>query len=154
MCHVKILLNHALIKHSVSLYVNFATSHYNMFKRAGNIAIIFLLLLATGGIPITRHYCGSETMSFTVYSTPEKCCDSHCNKCQNVFKFSKINDVFEARSSVSNQSLIDFVTLQTTFFIKLSDDLLIFSIPSINSQQNIFTYFAGGSPASLGNFRC
>jgi hypothetical protein len=90
-----------------------------MLKKAANIAIILLLLIATGGMPITRHYCGSSEMSFSVYSSPKACCGGQCDKCHNVFKFSKVNDNYEAGSSISAQALTDFVTLHTTFFIDL-----------------------------------
>jgi hypothetical protein len=125
-----------------------------MIKRTGNIVIMILLLIATGGIPVTRHYCGSEDMSFSVYSTPKACCNGHCDKCHNVFKFSRVNDDFEAGSSITAQSLTEIVTLHTSFFICLSENLLISPIPSCINQQDIFMLEAGHSPASLGNFRC
>jgi hypothetical protein len=125
-----------------------------MLKKAGNIAIILLLLVATGGMPITRHYCGTVEMSFSVYSTPKACCNGHCDKCHNVFKFSKVNDNFEAGSLISTQALTDFVTLNTTFFIDLFENVNISSLTDSFNQRAIFNYKAGCSPASLGNFRC
>jgi hypothetical protein len=125
-----------------------------MLKKAGNIAIILLLLVATGGMPITRHYCGSAEMSFSVYSTPKACCKGHCDKCHNVFKFSKVNDNFEAGSSISIQALADFVTLHTTFSIDLFDNINITSLTDSFNHWAVDISEAGHSPASLGNFRC
>lgn len=125
-----------------------------MLRKAGNIAIILLLLVATGGMPITRHYCGSVEMSFSVYSTPKACCSGDCNKCHNVFKFSKVNDTFETGSSFSIQSLTDVVTLHTTFFIDLFDHLNISSTTDSFNQRAALNPKAGHSLASLGNFRC
>jgi hypothetical protein len=125
-----------------------------MLKKAANIAIILLLLIATGGMPITRHYCGSSEMSFSVYSSPKACCGGQCDKCHNVFKFSKVNDNYEAGSSISAQALTDFVTLHTTFFIDLFDNTNISSLADSYIQRADDISEAGHSPASSGNFRC
>lgn len=125
-----------------------------MLKKAGNIVIILLLLVATGGMPITRHYCGKAEMSFSVYSTPKFCCSGHCDKCHNVFKFSKVNDNFEAGSSTSAQELTDILTLHTSFFIALFNSINISNPTDLHNQRAIFTQKAGRSPASYGNFRC
>lgn len=125
-----------------------------MLRKAGNIAIILLLLVATGGLPVTRHYCGAASMSFSVYSTPKACCGSECDKCHNVFKFSKVNDTFETGSSISTQSLIDVVTLHTAFFIDLFDDVNVSPLTDPILQRAGLYPKAGHSPASLGNFRC
>ena len=125
-----------------------------MIKRVGNIVIMVLLLIATGGIPFTQHYCGSAEMAFSVYSTPKSCCSGHCDKCHNVFKFSKVYDVFEASSSATSRLLTDVVTLHTLVFIALFDNLYSSSPPDLFNPRNIRIADAGHSPASLGNFRC
>ena len=125
-----------------------------MLKKAGNIAIILLLLVATGGMPITRHYCGMAEMSFSVYSTPKACCEGSCDKCHNVFKFSKVNDDFEAGTSINTQSFTDVLTLHTAYFIDLFDYVNIPSVVDLFSQRAVFNHIAGHSPASFGNFRC
>ena len=125
-----------------------------MLKKAGNIAIILLLLVATGGLPVTRHYCGSAEMSFSVYSTPKSCCSGHCDKCHNVFKFTKVNDNFEAGSTMTAQSLSDVITLHSTFFIDLFEKTSISSLSDSFYQRAVDISEAGHSPAFLGNFRC
>jgi len=125
-----------------------------MLKKAGNIAIIILLLVATGGMPITRHYCGATEMSFSVYSTPKACCNGHCDKCHNVFKFTKVNDNFEASSSISTRALTDVVTLHTTFYIDLFDIVNISPLTDYFNPREVDISKAGHSPASFGNFRC
>lgn len=125
-----------------------------MLKRIGNIVIIAFLLVATGGVPMTQHYCGSNKMSFSVYSTPKACCAGHCNKCHNVFKFSKINDDFEACSSVTDQSLTDIITLHSVSFINLSENFLPSPLLSIIIPQKFLTPEASPTLASFGNFRC
>ena len=125
-----------------------------MLKKAGNFAIILLLLVATGGLPVTRHYCGVAEMSFSVYSTPKACCEGSCDKCHNVFKFTKVNDNFEAGSSTSAQALTDFVTLHISFFIDLFDKQNIAFLADSFDRQAVFIDIAGHSPAFFGNFRC
>jgi hypothetical protein len=125
-----------------------------MLKKAGNIAIILLLLVATGGLPVTRHYCGASEMSIAVYSTPKACCSGHCDKCHNVFKFAKVNDNFEAGSSITAQSLTDVVTLHTAFFIDLFDNLNTLTLADSFNLRAVTISKAGHSPASFGNFRC
>jgi hypothetical protein len=125
-----------------------------MLKKTGNILIIILLLIATGGVPVTRHYCGLVQKSVSFYTTPKSCCGEGCDKCHNVLKFNKVNDNFEAGSSVNTQSLTDLVVLHTTFYI---NSFSTFNIPLVSDLQNqraFSSYVAGHAPASLGNFRC
>jgi len=93
-------------------------------------------------------------MSFSVYSTPKACCEGSCDKCHNVFKFTKVNDNFEAGSSISAQALTDFVTLHTSFFIDLFDNQNIISLADSFDRRAVFIDIDGHSPESFGNFRC
>ena len=139
---------------SASLFTIFVSSKKTMLKKAGNIVIILLLLISTSGISVTRHYCGTVQRSVSLYATPKACCGGSCDKCHNVFKFSKVNDDFVAGSSISNEPLNDIVTLHTAFFIDLSDYLTISPLTVFVSQRAHFNFKAGYSPASFGNFRC
>lgn len=125
-----------------------------MLRKAGNIVIIILLLVATGGMPVTRHFCGKAEMSIAVYSTPKACCKGHCDKCHNVFKFSKVKDAFEPGSSVTALASTDFITLHTSLFIELFNNVNSSITSGFPNQRATFTQKAGHSPASLGNFRC
>lgn len=130
------------------------TSWSCMSRKVGNIIIILLLLIATGGIPVTRHYCGSNAISFSLYSKPKPCCKGPCDKCHNIFKFSKINDEFETGSSSTVLPLKEYVTLQSIYFPDLSNNYPLASFPDIINWQTNFNLRAGTSPASIGNFRC
>ena len=126
-----------------------------MFRRAGNIVMMILLLTATGGIPVTVHYCGPVEHSFSVYSTPKSCCKGHCDKCHNVFKFSKVNDAFEAGSSVTaTQSLAEALTLHVAHSLDLFDQFFTAPLAGLKDQRSFLIAKAGHSPASFGNFRC
>jgi hypothetical protein len=125
-----------------------------MIKKTANIAIVILLLIATSGVPVTRHYCGRSLMSFSIYSTPKACCEGSCDKCHSIFKFSKVNDNFMAGSSVATQPLTDYSTFQTPFIAILIDISNISHSTDLVYQRAAFNYRAGHSPASSGNFRC
>lgn len=125
-----------------------------MFKRTGNIIIIFLLLISTGGIPFTRHYCGSTAMSFSVFSTPKPCCDNNCDKCHNVFKYSRLDVEYESGTIHGIQEPHSSCTLQPAFFAEVSKFFLSPSISPSFSQRADLIYEALLSPASLGVFRC
>jgi len=125
-----------------------------MIKKTANIAIVILLLVATAGVPVTRHYCGRSLMSFSIYSTPKACCQGSCDKCHTIFKFSKVNDNFLAGSSIKTQPLRVFIPLQPLFYIVLFDTENISHSTDLAYQRANFNYPAGHSPASSGNFRC
>jgi len=125
-----------------------------MIKKAANIVLILLMLIATSGVAVTRHYCGPTEKSFSIYSTPKSCCDSHCDKCHNVFKFTKVNDNFVAETSIHAPSISDFATLHTTCFIDLFNNVIISPLAIFINQRAVYNLSAGRSPAALGNFRC
>jgi len=74
-----------------------------MFKKAGNILIILLLLFGTTGLTMTRHYCGRDLIRTSVYSSPGNCCKTDCPGCHDEKINFRITDQFE-----SIQSLTDF----------------------------------------------
>jgi len=123
-------------------------------KRTGNIIVILLLLVATSGVSITRHYCGQSFVSFSLFSTPKPCCGSDCNKCHNENSFNKVTDNFTISSSEAGKSVITINPIQTNFIIVLSE--LLPAIPiavTINSRKFLFLK-TGEFPVSFGNFRC
>jgi hypothetical protein len=75
-----------------------------MFKRAGHILIILLLLLGTTGVTITRHYCGGRLVGTSLFSAPKHCCNGECPMCHNEKIDLRITDNFQ-----STQSQVDFL---------------------------------------------
>jgi hypothetical protein len=70
-----------------------------MFKKAGHIFIIVLLLFSTTGITITRHYCGRDLVQTSIYSTPHSCCDGICPRCHNEKIDIRISDKYQSSKS-------------------------------------------------------
>jgi len=73
-----------------------------MFKRAGHILVILLLLLGTTGVTITRHYCGGNLVKTSIYSAPHNCCNDNCPRCHDERINVRIIDIFESSQSQIN----------------------------------------------------
>ena len=156
------------IKQSGAFCFTFVPTQNNMIRKAFNIIAIFLLLLATGGIPITRHYCGSTAISFSVYTIPTSSCDRNCNKCHdgysnnhkgcdkchNVFKFPKVTDDFDGEYFITTtQSLTDDVTLYSSSVFSIPTN--VHNVPlTILINQRANNYHEVRSPALLCIFLC
>jgi hypothetical protein len=125
-----------------------------MLRKAAHIAIVILLLVATGGVPVTKHFCGKVQKSVSIYTSPKPCCGGHCDKCRNVFSFTRVNDDFVPQTSNYNTQLTEIVALQaaivTTFFWYPG----LSPLTEIKNQRAYIIQFAGVAPAFLGNFRC
>lgn len=89
-----------------------------MLKKAGHIGVIILLLLATSGVNIYRHYCGSVLMQKTIQFLPEPCCSGHCKSCHDEAFHLKITDNFNA-SNLRIDFKTDFSNLLHQFQIPL-----------------------------------
>ena len=66
-----------------------------MLKKAGHTVIILLLLAGTGGITISKHYCGNILVGRSIFSSPKDCCNGPCKDCRNEVKTLKIIDSYE-----------------------------------------------------------
>jgi len=67
-----------------------------MLKKIGYIIMAVLLLFATSGITIYRHYCGNTLMKTAVSFAPKQCCKIPCPRCHNETIKLKISDQFSA----------------------------------------------------------
>jgi hypothetical protein len=123
-------------------------------KRAGNIIMILILLTATGGLSITRHYCGQSLMSFSIYSIPQPCCDSGCDKCHNEFSFNKVTDEFTGSSFDSDMSNITVNLIQASSNIDLIGLLPVAPVSTTLTLSKFLDRKTGDFPVSFGNFRC
>ena len=96
-----------------------------MLKRLVHIISALLLLTATTGFTISKHYCGTEVVSVSINSEAESCCGGMCSSdcCHNETEHFQLKVDF-ASSNIDFQSQetdIDilfpavFVFLQTTY---------------------------------------
>jgi len=125
-----------------------------MLKKIGHILIISLLLVSTSGISVTRHYCGSSLKSFSIFSTPSKCCEGRCDKCHNKHSFTKVTDEFINTSIDIPDLKADSQILHAIIIYTISDQLSSGNLPiDIDLRKFLYTK-AGDSPALICNFRC
>ncbi len=96
-----------------------------MLRKAGHIAIILLLIIATGGVTITKHYCGNSLIGQSIFSSPKDCCNEPCKDCRNETKTIKVTDTFESANNqihfhdvfkvLSDQFSLNAVILETGY---------------------------------------
>jgi hypothetical protein len=91
-----------------------------MLKKIANIIMAVMLLFATSGITIYRHYCCGSLVNTSVYSTPHHCCKTNCPGCRNEIINLRIADQFE-----SFQSQIDLKSGFTTLLQQHSLPILL-----------------------------
>ena len=66
-----------------------------MIRRISHIILSVLLLTATMGMAVSKHYCSGTFVSLKLYDEAKSCCgDSDC--CHNENHFFKVNDDFSA----------------------------------------------------------
>lgn len=68
-----------------------------MFKRISHITLMFLLIISTTGIAVSKHYCNSTLVSTSFFSESESCCNSE-NCCHNESQFIKLDEDFSTPS--------------------------------------------------------
>ena len=67
-----------------------------MIKRLGNISLICMVLVATTGFVVNKHYMNGELYSASLYSNPETCCvdDDFCACCSEESHVVKVDHSF------------------------------------------------------------
>ena len=69
-----------------------------MLKKISHILLSLLVAVTSMGMTVSKHYCGSTYDSFSIYSTPESCCEGPCDQCHNETMTIKIKDDFSITS--------------------------------------------------------
>ena len=68
-----------------------------MIKKASHIILSMLLLTTTIGLAISKHYCGGELISTSLFSEAQSCCDSP-DCCKNETETYQLDEDFAAAS--------------------------------------------------------
>jgi len=103
-----------------------------MVKKILHIATILILMLATTGVSISKHYCHGSLISFSLFGKAKSCCDSSCGACHNETAFSKVTDNFEI-PTISFEKAKQVELFHSTFYTCLVLDNII---PNISSFKN------------------
>jgi hypothetical protein len=83
-----------------------------MLKKSLHISVIFLLLLATTGVSISRHYCNGVLISSSLFGHAKSCCNSSCNSCHEETSFNKLNtDFVYSDSNIIHPNIYSFIQL-------------------------------------------
>ncbi len=123
-------------------------------KRAGISIMVILLLVATGGLSVTRHYCGLTFASFALFSTPEPCCGHDCDKCHNESSFNKVTDNFTVSSSEEVKSPVSENLFSSIVIFELPESLTTASSGDHIFPKKFLPPKTGDIPVSFGNLRC
>ncbi len=54
-----------------------------MLNKAAHIVLTMLLLIATIGLTVEKHYCGTRLVSVSLFGDPDPCCDTDAGCCHN-----------------------------------------------------------------------
>ncbi|PIQ27001.1 MAG: hypothetical protein COW63_16805 [Bacteroidetes bacterium CG18_big_fil_WC_8_21_14_2_50_41_14] len=73
-----------------------------MLKKISHILLALLVAVTSMGMTVSKHYCGSTYASFSIYVTPESCCEGPCDQCHNETTTIKIKDDFSISSHEFN----------------------------------------------------
>ncbi|MDZ7738050.1 MAG: hypothetical protein U5K32_03070 [Bacteroidales bacterium] len=85
-----------------------------MIRKVAHMAISVLLLIATAGITVSRHYCGDNLMTVAVMNTPDPCCEQE-SCCHNETEVYVLDSDF-TYTSEEPVNIPDFKILETPGF--------------------------------------
>jgi hypothetical protein len=127
---------------------------HSFVKRAGHIILIIFLLISTGGISISRHYCGESVVSVSLFSTARSCCGSGCDKCRTENSFNKVTDNFTLTSLDVHQTVVSANPFHSNFIIDIFLSLPVNPLAVIIKVRKFLYQKPGDFPVTFGNFRC
>jgi hypothetical protein len=99
-----------------------------MLRKTIHIIISALLLTATTGYTVSRHYCGDTLVSFSLFAEAEACCEDVSGEC--------CHDVSE-HFQVEQEFVATSLSIEKAFFLTLASvqSVIDFQIPEISSVK-------------------
>ena len=101
-----------------------------MLKKISHIIVAFVLLIATTGLTVSKHYCGELLISTLLFSDSDPCCkEGEC--CHNETAFYQIEEDFAAPGFSQLPHVIDIdlpvdlIGLSLTFNFEKNPDVFI-----------------------------
>jgi hypothetical protein len=86
-----------------------------MLKKISHIVLSLLLLVATMGMTVSKHYCKGNLYSISFNGSDKSCCDM-ANCCHDETQNIKLNDDFSSPSIASMPVLAEFDLLGQVMF--------------------------------------
>ena len=97
-----------------------------MLRKTSHIILSALLLFATVGLAISKHYCGGNHISTSIFGEAESCCgDSDC--CQNESEYFQLDEDYSL-VSVSEVP-------QTAEFELLNFAILVYNFTVVETEE-------------------
>jgi hypothetical protein len=87
-----------------------------MLKSFSHIILSFLLLTATTGMAVSKHFCDEFLISTSFFAESEACCDDG-NCCHNETTFYQVDEDFSAPQTVNTPNLKEIVVLGFTILV-------------------------------------
>lgn len=87
-----------------------------MIKKASHIILSMLLLLSTIGLAISKHYCGDELISTSLFVEADSCCDSD-DCCKNETKVFQLDEDFSVSSALELPELVQIDLLAVSLVV-------------------------------------
>lgn len=109
-----------------------------MFRKVTYILIAMLLLIATMGFSVSKHYCSSRLVGISINSVMEYCCTdkgtSDC--CRNETEFFQFDEDFAGPVIIENNQIQELDILFPSMFVNLLDRSTIFESEILNFAES------------------
>ncbi|MEN8118635.1 MAG: hypothetical protein ABFS16_16750 [Bacteroidota bacterium] len=107
-----------------------------MIKKASHIILSMLLLISTTGLAISKHYCGGELISTSLFVEGGSCCDSD-DCCKNETEIFQLDEDFSVSTSLAipESVQIDLLAISLVVFNlnieenSIADDYILIDSP-------------------------
>lgn len=86
-----------------------------MLKKIGHIILSCLLLVTTMGMAVSKHYCGGELISVSVFDEADNCCDMD-GCCENETQVFQVKEDFSVPAVFTVPALAGFEILGHILF--------------------------------------
>lgn len=125
-----------------------------MLRKVINISVLVLIVLATTGVSITKHFCGEQLKDISLTGNTKSCCGDECSCCHDEKIILKITDNF-----TGNTFVIDNAKVLSTLWMSFNQSVIqIIGLPSADSfTETLYALpplILKTSSSFLQTFRC
>ena len=87
-----------------------------MLKKASHIILSMLLLLSTAGLAISKHYCGGELISTSLFVEADSCCESD-DCCKNETEVFQLDEDFSVSTAIELPETVQIDLLAVSLMV-------------------------------------
>ena len=123
-----------------------------MLKKITHIVLSLLLVVATSGFTISKHYCGNQLFSVSIFHAKDCSCGDKCKDCHTNIKQVKVFDQFASPDIIHPEG----PTSADLLFIN-TIDFSTFTFPAVTTAYYLLKAPPPGNSnafALLQSFRC